>query len=589
MRERGRHLWARATRFRHASIRTRVLAIVAIMLATQIVLGVYLVHTVGRSQAIVEALRREQVEPLEQLKAVSDAYGFTIVNVAHKVRNGNMPAGSGLSAIDAARTTTARRWSAYRTRSLSPTERTLALRVEIAMGGADATVERLAQILRSGSSDRLDFFVTGDLYAGIDPLAAAIDDLMAHLRSRATIAQQAADREFARAYWVAGIVIAASLVVGLLSILAAIVGVSRPIRALAEALHAHGAGHQVEVPGTGRGDEIGDVARALAFAQATANEARRLAHEADAAQARQREAERSLQAREVEMAEERSRRAVELEAALAAFERDSSIVAEALAAAATQMRAAAAAMAERALVNKREAAASASAALQATQLVQATAGDSEALVTSIDAIRARVEHTSRAVGEMRSHSGESRRRMSDLEGVVDEIGGVLDLIANLATQTNLLALNATIEAARAGEAGRGFAVVAGEVKRLAAQSREATVIIAEWVGQVREATHDAVSTMQAIDSLVDGVGNSSGSISSAINEQARSTQQIAEGVAQIAQASAEAARNLDAISHRATAADQQGHALREMADAIGAQTEALLTSIEELRNAAQAA
>ncbi|MFC0212891.1 methyl-accepting chemotaxis protein [Paenibacillus chartarius] len=41
----------------------------------------------------------------------------------------------------------------------------------------------------------------------------------------------------------------------------------------------------------------------------------------------------------------------------------------------------------------------------------------------------------------------------------EEIGHILDLIADIANQTNLLALNASIEAARAGEHGRGFAIV----------------------------------------------------------------------------------------------------------------------------------
>lgn len=53
-------------------------------------------------------------------------------------------------------------------------------------------------------------------------------------------------------------------------------------------------------------------------------------------------------------------------------------------------------------------------------------------------------------------------------GLLDEsskrIGGIVQVIREVADQTNLLALNAAIEVARAGEQGMGFAVVADEVQ-----------------------------------------------------------------------------------------------------------------------------
>jgi methyl-accepting chemotaxis protein len=68
-------------------------------------------------------------------------------------------------------------------------------------------------------------------------------------------------------------------------------------------------------------------------------------------------------------------------------------------------------------------------------------------------------------------------QLTSVTAAMAQVSRTVETIDRIARTTNMLALNAAIEAEKAGDAGRTFAVVAAEVKKLALDTRTATVEI----------------------------------------------------------------------------------------------------------------
>jgi methyl-accepting chemotaxis protein len=176
---------------------------------------------------------------------------------------------------------------------------------------------------------------------------------------------------------------------------------------------------------------------------------------------------------------------------------------------------------------------------------------------------------------------ESAGNVSELTASSGQIGGIVQVIKEIAQQTNLLALNAAIEAARAGEQGRGFAIVADEVRKLAERSAKATEDISILIQQIQAHVGTTVSAMQqangeasaslqlaseaesALHRIGDGsqaVASTVVAISDALAEQDSAIRQVAVNVEKIAQmtelnskaaaSNASTADDLDGLSRR---------------------------------------
>ncbi|MDH3579941.1 MAG: methyl-accepting chemotaxis protein [Hyphomicrobiales bacterium] len=363
------------------------------------------------------------------------------------------------------------------------------------------------------------------------------------------------DSQLAAGASISNNLIFSAVIIGALLSLVTFIGtrsVTRPLSSIVGVMKRLAKGdNDIEVPGLGRRDEIGQMADTVQVIKDNAAERARLMSENEKEQ------------------EARAARQKRVDALISGFRDTIQGVLQTVETNTGQMETTAKSLSSIATQTTAQASGVAAASEEASANVQAVTAASEEMTASIGEISRQITQTKDVVTKASEATTQTDARIAGLADAAQKIGEVLSLIQDIAEQTNLLALNATIEAARAGEAGKGFAVVASEVKELATQTAKATEAISEQITGIQTETNSSVEAIRGIAQTMDEVSAATEAIAAAVEEQGTSTAEISNNVQQAAAGSNEVAENITGVSQAAdesqTSAEQVLSASRDVA------------------------
>jgi methyl-accepting chemotaxis protein len=319
--------------------------------------------------------------------------------------------------------------------------------------------------------------------------------------------------------------------------------IARPVSGLTRTMADLAAGkNDIAVPDTDRGDELGDMARAvLVFRDAAV--AKQAAETANArAEAEQKMVVETVSAQLSELANGNLTAEITRD-----FPGDYAAVKTNFNAAVSELRSLIGTVMQSASTIRDGSNEIAQASEDLARRTEANAASLEETSAAVTQMDGRLKQTAAAAGRTveradgtivtvsagRSTADEAMQAMTRVAESAKGIDSVIEGLDKIAFQTRVLAMNAAVEAGRAGEAGRGFAVVADLVSALAMRAEEEAGRARDQLTATQADIVAAVEMVQKVDTALADISGDVGEVHKLLGEMASDNQAQSTAISEI--------------------------------------------------------